>query len=214
MSRDKLAGWALVMGVVMTLVTMANHPTGQDLLGAEGAMRARLSVIVHVLALAALPLSVLGAVGLCRRVGWGSDLNVAAFITYSLAILAVMSAAVFSGLIATPIAVQLAGAEDAAKPMLRTLLSYSGFLNQAYAKTYVGFSSAAFLLWGAAMLRTAGFSRGLGATGCIVGAAALTLLFSGHLRLDVHGFGAVVLAQGAWLVACGIALMSPARDAH
>jgi hypothetical protein len=208
MNRDKAAGWALIAGVVMSLVTMANHPTGHDLLGDNGARQARLSMMVHVLALAALPLSLLGAVGLRRRIGSGSDLNTTALISYALAMVAVMSAAIFSGLVSTPIAVQLNGAEEAAKPLIRSLLSYSGLLNQAYAKTYVGFSGTAMALWGAAMLRTGTFSRAHGWTGAVLGVATVAFLFSGHMRLDVHGFGAVVLTQGGWLVACSVALIN------
>lgn len=48
--------------------------------------------------------------------------------------------------------------------------------------------------------------RGSGVFGCVVAGLALLALLSGHLRLDVHGFGAVVLAQAAWLVLIGLEL--------
>lgn len=38
-------------------------------------------------------------------------------------------------------------------------------------------------------------------------AAAIVLgVLAGHLRLDVHGFGLIVLAQGVWLIGTGVLL--------
>ena len=36
--------------------------------------------------------------------------------------------------------------------------------------------------------------------GCILSMATVAVLFSGYLRLDAHGFGAVVLGQAIWFV--------------
>jgi hypothetical protein len=207
MQRNPVAGWALIASVVMGLITMANHPTGLDVLGVDAASQARLSVFVHVLSLAALPLSLLGAVAITRRLAAARELSAVGFISYALSVVAVMSAAVFSGLVTTPIAAQLRSAEETAKPLLRTLMSYSGLINHAYASTYVGFSSAALLFWGVAMVRTRAFPEPLGYAGATIGAATVVLLFAGHIQMDVHGFGAVVLAQGVWLIACGVLLI-------
>jgi hypothetical protein len=207
MERNPVAGWALIAGVIMSLLTMANHPTGLDVLGIDAASQTRLSVIVHALALSALPLSLLGAIAITRRVSEDREIATLALVSFALATAAVLSAAVFSGFVTTPIAVQLRGAEDVAKPLLRTLMGYSGLINHAYASAYVGFSSAAMAFWGAAMVRTRACPEWIGYSGAIVGAATVALLFAGHIRMDVHGFGAVVLAQGVWLVSCGVTLI-------
>jgi hypothetical protein len=39
-----------------------------------------------------------------------------------------------------------------------------------------------------------------------VGALVLLAVVIGHLRLDVHGFGAVVIAQGIWMITVGVLL--------
>jgi hypothetical protein len=40
-----------------------------------------------------------------------------------------------------------------------------------------------------------------------VGSLVLLFFLAGHLRLDVHGFGIVVLAQSAWFIWVGILLL-------
>lgn len=67
-------------------------------------------------------------------------------------------------------------------------------------------SSAAIGLWSMEIVRTGQLRRSAGILGCAVAALALLALFSGHLRLDVHGFGAVVLAQATWLIVVGLEL--------
>jgi hypothetical protein len=61
------------------------------------------------------------------------------------------------------------------------------------------------------IVRTRLLRRGTGAYGLVVATVALLALLSGHLRLDIHGFGAVVLAQGVWLVLVGLELMRQSR---
>jgi hypothetical protein len=48
--------------------------------------------------------------------------------------------------------------------------------------------------------------------GAIIGTLALLAVVIGHLRLDVHGFGAVVLSQGIWFITIGV-LLARARNA-
>ena len=46
-----------------------------------------------------------------------------------------------------------------------------------------------------------------------VPAAILLLFFVGHLKLDVHGFGIVMLAQSAWMIWIGILLCREGGEA-
>jgi len=86
----------------------------------------------------------------------------------------------------------------------RMFSRYTSYWNQAYAQVYVAASSAAILAWSVAMWER--LSRGLGIYGCILSIVAVGLLFSGHLALDAHRFGAVVLAQALWFVIAGAKL--------
>jgi hypothetical protein len=56
------------------------------------------------------------------------------------------------------------------------------------------------------MARTRIVSRATGIYGLVISPVIFIVVGSGHVQLDVHGFGAVVLLQGIWLIATGAAL--------
>ena len=191
---DLASGTLLIAGSGAGLVVMGLHPTAHGLTNPEsGAHLTHLNVMVHGLALAAVPAVFLGLLGLARRLA-PSDMATAALVAYGWACLAVLSAAVASGFVAPGVI-----ADEA-------FLSYTHLLNQGFAKVNVVASCVAIGLFASAILRTGRLSRAAGVVGAVVAAAILLLFFVGHLRLDVHGFGIVTLAQSAWLTWIGILL--------
>lgn len=92
------------------------------------------------------------------------------------------------------------------------MLSYNSGVNQAFAKILVGASSVAIGLWSVEMLRSRQMHRPTAIYGCIVALLTLGVLLSGHLRLDVHGFGAVVLGQAVWFILIGNELRASGRS--
>jgi hypothetical protein len=86
------------------------------------------------------------------------------------------------------------------------VFDYNHRLNQAFARTYVVASSAAIVLWSASILRSRSLAPGVAIYGLLVGPAILLAVVSGHLRLDVHGFGLIVLPQAVWFVVAGARL--------
>ena len=172
---------------------------------------APLGLAVHALALVALPVSFFGAIGLSRVLGSGSNAALAGLVAYGMAQLAVMIAAVASGLLAPALAVQMVSTTGAEHDVAAALFHYTGAINQAFAKVFVVASSSAILLWSAAILAHGRLSRAAGVLGVIVGTLVLFALVVGHLRLDVHGFGAVVLCEGIWMITVGVLLARSRR---
>ena len=205
MRREALGGTALIAGAVMGLVTMALHPTGGDVMrDARG--QGALALAVHALALTAVPIAAYGAVALTRRLAPGGGLAELALAFYAVSAVATLMAATASGLLAPGLIARLATLDGDARVVAGEVLHYNGSVNQAFARVLVGASSIAIGLWSAEILRTGRLHRGTGVFGCVVALLTLVVLLSGHLRLDVHGFGAVVLAQSVWLVAVGMEL--------
>lgn len=204
MKNSRTSGLALIAGTAATMLTMLLHPTGHDLFAASRyeSMALR-SVLAHGLALAGLPLVFLGALGLTRRLAASETLGLLALVTLGFALEAVMNAAILSGLVSTRLIGTILDVPAAESTPWKVALHLSGSLNQAYAQVHVVASSLAIALWSVALVRERGLARAAGGYG--LGLAALTLLglFSGHVRLDVHGFGAIVLGQALWYVACG-----------
>jgi hypothetical protein len=212
MTRDAIAGAALIVGTVSGWVMMALNPTGHQLMADYGRI-APLAAGVQVLGLTAMSLTFLGALGLTRRLS--SETATAALVAYGIATVAAMFAAVASGLIAPRVAgwTLQAGTQEA--EAFRALLRYNGEVNQAFAKVFVAASSVAIFLWSLAILTARTLARTAGILGCVIGALALLGILSGQLRPDVHGFGLVRLVQGSWMLLVGallIRLGAPAAE--
>jgi len=174
-TMGRWAGLALVAGALAFVVTMSLHPTASDVLraGNESARVLARNAAVHWLALTSLPLLVFGFLELSRRLCLRRPEVSLAFVVFSLGTVAIMCAAVASGLVATGVLRESLTADEAARPLLQALLGYTGRLNQAFARVYVYASSCAVILWSWAILRTRALSRSAGLLGLIVGAATL-----------------------------------------
>ncbi len=206
MPRETAAATLLLVGTVAGLFVMVLHPTGADIVNAQNfARHALLNQSVHGVAIASLPLLMLGFMGLCRRLGW-TDLASAGLVVYGFAAVAVMAAAVASGFIFTGLIETLFAADEASRPIVRALMRYTHQWNQAFAAVHVVAASAAILLWSLAILKGAAMPRALGYAGVAIGVLIPAALIAGFLRLDVHGFGVVVFVHGAWTIAVAVLL--------
>ncbi|HEU4884935.1 MAG TPA: hypothetical protein VFT45_21935 [Longimicrobium sp.] len=198
MRRETLGGWCMIAGAVMGMTTMAFHPTGGG--------HAALALAVHALAIFATPIAFYGGWVLTRRLAAGGALPELALAFYGLSAVATLLATAASGFLASDLIAQVAASEGEARAAAAAVLHYNGASNQAYAKVLVAASSVAIGLWSVEILRTRLMRRASGIVGCVVAAITLLALFSGHLTLDVHGFGAVVLGQSIWLITVGAEL--------
>jgi hypothetical protein len=207
MRNERVSGLALISGSVGMIITMSLHPTGHDLfVSGQLVPMAHLAIAVHTLALMSMPVMYLGALGLSQHLGARERFSVAALVAYGFAMVAGMNAAVFSGLVAPGLARNVQASEAAVADAWRIAFHYNGALNQGFAVVLVVASSLAILLWSVSMLRGAVLSQGVAIYGCFLGPVTVIAVLSGHLRLDVHGFGMVVLGQAVWLIIVGVFL--------
>ena len=206
MTDNRMSGLALITGMAGSVITMAFHPTGHDLSTPEhSAFMMQLNIAVHSLALVCVPIMFMGALGLTRRLAATNRLALAGLVLFGFAEVAVIIAATVSGLVTPGLFHHMAADPDMAGTW-RAVLTLSGHLNQAFAQVYVVASSAAIVLWSAAILRTSNFSRPLGVYGYILGPLTVIALLSGHIRLNVHGFGMIIVSQAVWFISAGVLL--------
>lgn len=204
MTDDRVSGLALIAGSACMIITMSLHPTGHDLLApGQLAPMAQLTLGVHALALMSMPLLFLGALGLSQYLGTAERFSLAALVAYGFAIVAGMNAAVFSGLVAPGVARNILTSDPSRAEAWRIAFQYNGALNQGFARVLVVASSLAILLWSVSLVRNAALSRGVAIYGCMLGPLTMIAVISGHLRLDVHGFGVVLLGQAVWFIIVG-----------
>ena len=213
--------FALIVGTVGYLLTMALHPIGITSASAEVLTRQnQIAIAVHALGLLSVPLVIFGFVGLSARVGWGRASTQFAFIVYAMAAVAVGLAAVADGLVAPALIQKTIGVSSESLAQLKTMLEFNWQFNQACAKVFVVGASLAIIAWSYAIASLGTFERVVAWFGWFVGVASLAALFSGHIQMDVHGFGLVVLLQAIWNICVGVSLLrrnqlaSVSRDAR
>lgn len=205
MQRELAGGWLLIIAPVLTVLIMVMHPTGQDL-SENFEHVAMVNRLVHGTALLAMPLIFLGTLALSRRLNH-PDSAVAGLVAYAVAVVGWMMAGVASGFIQTQLFGEMQGAGGAEAETLETLSHFTFAFNQSFAGLGVIASSMAIGLLSLAMLRTRRLPAPLAWFGMVAAAGLLAAQLSGHLTLDVHGFGLVILVQAVWLVWSGIALL-------
>jgi hypothetical protein len=206
MNDDRRGGISLIAGSAVMLVVMMFHPTGHSLSHAGESFRAvaMLNRAVHLTAILTMPLFFFGAVILTRRLvvrGWTAGL---ALIFYGFALIAGSLAATMSGLIAPETIARAAAATTPdAEKLWNTLLRYTGLLNQGFTQIFVIGAATAILLWSLAL----GGEPGLKWYGILSSLATVLVVAAGLLKLDVHGFGLVMIVQAVWLCVAGVRLM-------
>ncbi len=206
MSRDQTGGTLMILGALSGAFALALHPTAHDILNPDtGAAQARLGVLVHSVAIAGLPVLFLGFLAMARRLG-PSNLTTAALVFWGFGGVAVLSAAVASGFVATDLFRRVVAEPGPTGDLYHLLGSYTGMLNQGYARVNVVAAAVAILLWSAAIIRSGRMSVASGWAGAVVGLTVLAGFFSGHLQLDVHGFGLITFLESGWMIWLGVQL--------
>ncbi len=207
MTDERLGGMALIVGTVGTILTMILHPTGRDLFE-PGQLESATRMVAgaHALAILSMPILFLGTLALSRRLAAADRLSIAALVVYGFALAAGMAAAAVSGFVAPGLAGEIIAADPLASEEWHILFHYNGLLNQAFARVLVVASSISILLWSTAIVRSRALAVGMGVYGLFLGPVTILAVGSGHLSLDVHGFGLVVLGQAVWFIGLGVLL--------
>jgi hypothetical protein len=197
----------MIAGSVGSIITMSMHPTARQLF-APGQLESvgRLNTGVHVLAMACVPVLFLAALGLSRHLKFSDRKNIAGLVVYGFALVSVLLAAAFSGLVTLGIAHHMQEASAASMEAWHVALAFNGHLNQAFALIFAVGSAVALLLWSISIVRSRLLPVSLGIYGCILGPITILGVFSGHLKMNVHGMGMLVLAQAIWYISAGVML--------
>ena len=199
-------GLALIIGTVSGFITMVFHPTGPELLTpAQSTRAAYMAVATHSLALLGLPLLFLGALAIYRRVDSPNRLGLTALVMFGFGLAAGMATVVFSGFVGPSLAAGMLKSPEAYDNG-RSLFYFTGQLNRAFDQVFVFASALAISLWSLAALVGRRLPVAINIFGLLTGVGILVFLLSGYLRLDIHGFGAVILLNGIWYISTGIVL--------
>jgi hypothetical protein len=161
---------------------------------------------VHSLAIAGTIASVYGFTGLRRHLRGRRSLADAALVSYAFGAVAVMFAAIASGFIQTELAARGMAAGDAGQESYAAVREFAWAFNQACTKVFVVAGSIGIALFSVAMMPDPRFGAALGTTGVLVGLVAVVATVAG-LPMNIHGFGAIVLGHGIWMLWTGARLV-------
>jgi hypothetical protein len=207
MKDNRLGGIALIIGAVSGMITMSLHPVAgaHPITPEQFEKLAMLMISVHVLAIAGIPFSFLGALALTRRLDSPGRIAVTGLVIYGLGLVAVMIAPAMSGLVGTEIIRKMI-AHVPGTEQWRTLMEYNFLINQAFAKIFVVASCTAIALWSSTIVRHRAFPIAIGIYGLLLGPVLIIAMMTGGLNLDVHGFGLIIFGQAIWFIVIGILL--------
>jgi len=207
MKRDTAAGLTFIIGSAGLLVTMGLHPTGGSI--ERMAHVARMARIAHSLAIASIPLMLIGGLGLTARLRADPVFAPAGFVVYAIGCLGGMLAAVVNGLVAPTYAEWVVG-EVKNRTTDSAILHYGHALGAAFANIYMIATAVATMLWSAAILRSRALASWAGWLGILLGSLALVAVLGGFLGLSVHEFSNFVLGISVWTIAVGALMCRPA----
>jgi len=214
MTDERKSGIALIAGSAGLMLTMAMHPTAAagSLTPEQVTRLMAFSGAAHALAMVSALALFLGTCGLTRAIAAADRIAFTAMVVFGFACVAAMIATAVSGFIVPAIMKNMVD-DAAANAQTWHIVTFSIFqINQAFARIYSVAASLAMILWSVSALRNGGLGRGVAIYGCIVAPLLMVGVGIGHLRLDVHGMAAVVVAQAIWFIAAGSQLRSrPAR---
>ncbi|MGA9476124.1 MAG: hypothetical protein WBV36_26895 [Terriglobales bacterium] len=214
MTDNRLSGLAMIAGQVGLLLTLSLHPSGK-ISPAEVDQMVHKLIAVHSIALAGLPLMILGALGLSSFLSFSNRLSVTAFVIYSFAIAASLSGIVIDGLVMPHILPHLADAAKAAaaggppsvavsgaSDIWHALIKYNAYLDMAFVQLSLVATAVAVITWSMAILLGKIFPRATGIYGLVLGVIALVAVFSGALRSE-HALMIIIFGQATWFLIVG-----------
>lgn len=204
MTDNRKSGIALIAGSVGILVTMAVHPVGARTMTPELVEHLALtSALAHSLAMLSVAALVLGAFGLTQRLHAPDRAAFSGLVFFCFAAIAIFIAAAVSGFIEPRIMRHMTRDAAAAGPQWLIVIDAIFQINQAFARIYTVAAAIAMGLWSCAALRNGGMSGKMAFYGIAMAVVLIAVMCSGYLPLNVHGMGAVVLAQAIWFVGVG-----------
>jgi len=204
-SSFKQSGWALLAGCLLMVVTMVLHPTGGNFKHILAI--ASMGIIAHSIAIASVPISLVGFWGLHQRLKQTPFLSRLGMAFMLLALIAAALAAAINGL-ALPLYVQrYAEATPELIEQLIPILRYGTALNHAFDFMLMGGVGVSMLIWSICFLQNTGIPRWIGYLGIILCAGLLGSFIFGFYLVDLQGFRLFIFGWVIWVVATGISLI-------
>ncbi len=204
-----IAGGALAAAALGAIALMTLHPTtgspGHDSVARELIAESTLNSFVHGGMIGFVLVFYFALSALSRRLNESHSSVRAAQLLFGAATIAMTGAALVSGFIVPGLAEHYVDVAD--DQVFRAQLLALSETNQTLAKAGSLFYGVAILLWSIRLVVMSGLPRIAGFGGLFVGPVIAIGILTGHLVLNVHGMGLVIVLMGVWFMLIALQLI-------
>ena len=201
----------LVIGSMLMTLTMVLHPAAGSL--AQLVKTKNIIIISHAIAIFAVPILMVGYLGLMKIFGSQGLFSVLSFIVTAQALVCGLIAATINGL-ALPILAQDLNQNPAASGILPYLVRNDLALNHAFDYVFIGAMCLGTLLWSITLLISRKLPAFIAYMGIVLFALSILLLATGILMINLSGFRFFIVGQVIWILVVAIALAKSSAKAE
>jgi len=205
-----IAGVAIAVAALLTLISIAHHPTVHALKPAEAipaiVAMAPMDRLVHAIVIAAMAAQLFGfAIYSLRRGLWRQSI-IGALIAYSIGAAAIVAAALIDGFLVSGLAERYAAGGTAALTFGAAILQTCALAIQIATKLGLIATSIAIVLWSIDLIPTPGALRAIGIFGVVAGIAGIALTAVGGY-LNPHSLLVIEAIAAFWNLAIATLLV-------
>jgi hypothetical protein len=205
------AGIAIVVASLVTLVSIAHHPTTSKALNPADAIAAIVALsgadrMVHTIVIATMLAMVFGFAVYTLRRGLHRSAVIAGLIAFTFGVATTLGAALIDGFLTPDIASRYVDATADQLTRGAVLLSVCALAIQVATKAGLVGMSLGIVLWSADQIADKGFLRIAGIVGVLAGIVPVILTLSGGY-IDPHALMIVLAIQTLWYLTIATALL-------
>lgn len=203
---QKYAGYSLIMGSILMVLTMVLHPSGGDL---EHIVRiSKVLIFTHSIAIFSLPFVAFGFYGLSESLEINNKISYLGFAFVGFGLVAVMLAASINGLILPMYALKFRNETAQNLETIKLIISYGSTFNKAMDYIFIGGYSIAMFIWSLLIIQTSKLPRWIGFYGFILLAFVIVGFLLQYNFISVWGFRIYIFGIVSWIILVGFFMKS------
>lgn len=186
MKQDRISGIALIAGTLGAMITMGLHPIGGHLkTDAERLLQTvQLARGVHILGVGSICMIVVGFLGLAKAIGINGARVRAGFVAFALSWIAVLGAAITSGLVGSELVEQYQLANAAERVALHAVWDYNRHISFVLDRVFIAATCVGMVFWSLVLFRYDSLWKAAAILGLVIAALGLVCLFAGYIRIE------------------------------
>lgn len=205
LKEQKDAGFALIIGSVLMILTMVLHPVGGNF---NHLLRiVTIGIVAHSIAIMSVPFVAYGFWGFTQRLNAAPFLSKIGFSIMFFALIAAMIAAATNGIVLMDFVKSYEDASDATIDSLRPFFVFIRSFNHAFDYIFMVGVCLSILCWSFAIVKTKAMFAWVGYYGILLNVIAAILFLSNYELLHLSGFRMFVFGIVSWILIVGVLLI-------